>query len=339
MQIASIPVKFPIPFANSAGGPYIRTIPAASQIGTNPGFASLTDGFVPLNMQPVASGGIPPFGQDMNGILKQATAWLQWAQAGGAIQYDASFQSLISGYPQGAVVASATALGLFWQSIVDNNVTNPDSGGDNWITYGDGARNDIKFRPTNESLSGWLKLVGTTIGSVSSGASQLAAAVALGAYTWTWTNFSNTQCPVIGGRGGSALADFNANKPITVLDMRGYGIIGMDIGGTTRLNGVPATSGNSTTAGSLLGENLHPLITGELAAHGHGITDPSHSHTMAAVVNISTGSSFVQGAVPGAGAGTNTSSSTTGIVVNNAGSGTAHNNVQNSIIGTFYLKL
>src|SRR5258708_20811739 len=84
-------------FARPAGGGFIRPIPQASQIGINPGFASLTDGFVPLNGQPVASGGIPPFEQDMNGILNQISLWCQWLEAGGPVYYDATFSTGGSG--------------------------------------------------------------------------------------------------------------------------------------------------------------------------------------------------------------------------------------------------
>ena len=46
MLASSIPVKFPIPFANNAGASFIRPVPVPSQIGTNPGAADRdTDGF------------------------------------------------------------------------------------------------------------------------------------------------------------------------------------------------------------------------------------------------------------------------------------------------------
>ncbi|KAA1174648.1 hypothetical protein FP026_29625, partial [Rhizobium tropici] len=73
MKASDIPVKFPIPFAASAGGGYIRAIPQASQIGITNGAASLTDGFPPLTFLPVGAGGTPPWGQDFNGILNEIT--------------------------------------------------------------------------------------------------------------------------------------------------------------------------------------------------------------------------------------------------------------------------
>lgn len=147
MLAASIPARFPIAWGASAGGGLIRPIPQASQIGINPGFASLTDGFVPLNAQPVAAGGIPPFVQDTNGILNEITLWNQWQAAGGPIGYDATFSAAIGGYPKGAVLASAT-FGGYWLCTVDNNTTNPDAAGAGWRAFGNGRIIDTQVFAT-----------------------------------------------------------------------------------------------------------------------------------------------------------------------------------------------
>lgn len=133
MQDSNAPTKIPLPFGTGAGGGFINSIPTPSQIGIANGRASFTDGFPPLNFQPIAAGGVPPFGGDFNGLLLQITGGLQWVQAGGPIFYDATFQTTIGGYPKGAVVASVAYLGLWWYCEVDNNATNPDSGGANWL--------------------------------------------------------------------------------------------------------------------------------------------------------------------------------------------------------------
>lgn len=132
MKISDVPDRFPIPFAASAGGGYTRAIPEASQIGIQNGAASLTDGFPPLNFLPVGAGGVPPFGQDMNGILNQITLWNQWQAAGSLVPYDVGFSSDIGGYPQG-VILSGTASGVVWLNLVDDNTSNPDTGGANWV--------------------------------------------------------------------------------------------------------------------------------------------------------------------------------------------------------------
>jgi hypothetical protein len=129
MLASAQPLNFALPFAANAGAGYItEPIPTASQIGITPGRASLNDGFPPLTMTPIASGGVPPFGQDMNGVLNQITAGLQWYQVGGMPIYNVTFAESIGGYPNGAVLQSSDRTG-FWRSTVDNNSSNPDAGG------------------------------------------------------------------------------------------------------------------------------------------------------------------------------------------------------------------
>lgn len=127
MKAIDAPLKFPKPFADSAGPSYKNAIPTASQIGIVDGRASLTDGFPPLNFTQLVAGGIPPFGGDVNGLLNQVTDNEQWANAGGYYKYDSAFSTAIGGYPKGAVILNATNDGL-WFSAIDDNTTDPDAG-------------------------------------------------------------------------------------------------------------------------------------------------------------------------------------------------------------------
>jgi len=128
MLASQAPSSFPIPFANAAGAGFIRPIPTASQITVQPGAASLTDGFPPVTFLAVTAGGTPPWGQDMNGLMNQVTAGIQWQQVGGNPTYNAAFAAAIGGYPSGAVIQSGDGTG-FWRSTVDNNTTDPDASG------------------------------------------------------------------------------------------------------------------------------------------------------------------------------------------------------------------
>ena len=206
---------------------------------------------------------------------------------------------------------------------------------------------DVKWRPTEESLSGWVKANATTIGNAASGANGRANADTQALFSWLWTNFSNTQAPVSGGRGASAAADFAANKTIGTLAMQGLAIAGMDTmggGATSLLTGVPVVSGSATIAGSVLGENLHALIEAENGPHTHSLTDPGHTHD----IKWSVGPQYSGGGSgppittinPAGGLGPAESlGNTTGITIGSSGSGTPHNTVQRSMVGTFYLKL
>jgi hypothetical protein len=130
MQSSQIPVKFQIPFANNASAPtYITNpIPVPSQQGITTDAASFTDGFPPATF---LAGGAP-LGTDVNGILFMMSAWARWQAAGGPIAWDSAFSALIGGYPLGATVESPVTQGRTWLSTVENNTSNPDTGGAGW---------------------------------------------------------------------------------------------------------------------------------------------------------------------------------------------------------------
>lgn len=136
MQDSNAPTKIQVPWGTGAGSSFIRQVPVPSQIGITNGAASWTDGFPPLNLTKISAGGVPPFGQDMNGALNQISSGLQWVQAGGAPFYDPTFQAAVGGYPNGAIVTSNNYVGLQYLSLVDNNLSNPDANGAGWIIFG-----------------------------------------------------------------------------------------------------------------------------------------------------------------------------------------------------------
>ena len=133
LQQSASPSKFGLFWGSSAGSSYIRNIPVASQIGIQNCAASLTDGWPPLTFIPASAGGCAPWGQDFNGILRQITQWSQWQGAGGPVFYDSGFSASIGGYPNNAVLRSASVPGCSWVSLVDNNTSDPDTGGANWL--------------------------------------------------------------------------------------------------------------------------------------------------------------------------------------------------------------
>lgn len=132
MQSTQTPTLIPLAFA--ANGTK-NAIPEASQIGITNGAASLNDGFPPLTMTPIAAGGTPPSGADMNGILFLATSSIRWLHAGGLYSFNSAFaaDTNVGGYPAGAELMSADLQGS-WVSLNDNNTDNPDTGaGTKWV--------------------------------------------------------------------------------------------------------------------------------------------------------------------------------------------------------------
>ena len=131
----TVPSKISIPFAESGSR---NVINANLEAGDASNKATYTYGFPQITMTPKASGGLPPFGRDMNGILYSVTAMLQYMQAGGQYTYDSSFATAIGGYNQGALVQQADLSGL-WVSTVDNNTSNPETSGSGWMPLDSGS--------------------------------------------------------------------------------------------------------------------------------------------------------------------------------------------------------
>ena len=128
------PLLISQPFGFAAANPtYINLpIPVPSQIMTTVNAASFTDGFPPSTMTPEASGGLPFFGQDMNGILWMLSAYCANFAAGAFSTYNATLAGDVSGYPAGAVLVNAAGNGL-WINQISGNASNPDTGGANWL--------------------------------------------------------------------------------------------------------------------------------------------------------------------------------------------------------------
>lgn len=196
------------------------------------------------------------------------------------------------------------------------------------------------------TLAGWVRDNGRTIGSATSGASERANADCQNLFTFLWITYADAVCPVNGGRGAGAAADWAANKWITLPDKRGYSPAGLDDMGNAaanRLAGVPFASGNATTAGSLCGEATHTLSAAEVPAHTHPLIDPGHVHGLsfnAYVVDPGSHQTVVDNLAPsGLGVGLSTTTATTGIAMSSVGGGGAHNVTGLRVLGTFYRKL
>jgi hypothetical protein len=128
------PLLISVPWGVGAANPtYIKLpIPVPSQISTTINSASFTDGFPPNTMTPEASGGLPFFGQEMNGILWMISAYCANFAAGALSPYNATLSADISGYPVGVVLVNANGDGL-WINQVSGNTTDPDTGGAGWL--------------------------------------------------------------------------------------------------------------------------------------------------------------------------------------------------------------
>jgi hypothetical protein len=134
----------------------------------------------------------------------------------------------------------------------------------------------------NTTKPGYVRLNGLTIGNGASGASERANSDTLALFTYLWNNISSA--PVApGGRGSSASSDFNANKNITLPDLRGTILQGLDDmgnAGAGAFSGLSFNFGGPTSVASSIGANSIVLSSGQMPTHFHtGTTDTEGSHT------------------------------------------------------------
>lgn len=161
MQQSNHPARFNIPFANNAGPTYVRDIPQDHQSATTSDApASLYDGFPPETFTPQSSGGVPPNGADVNGILRWLSQQARWNQSGGPALFDSTLATAIGGYPKGAVLASTVTAGVQFVSLVENNSTNPDVDPTNWRVQGSGSVTIAGTAWRRVASDGWIECGG-----------------------------------------------------------------------------------------------------------------------------------------------------------------------------------
>lgn len=105
-----------------------NNIPAERGGGLAQEAATYAEGFPSITMTPISTGGKPPSGKDMNGVLYEISAHTVWQNQGGRYRFDQSFCDAIGGYPKGAVLINDT-LDTEYISLADANTHNPNNGG------------------------------------------------------------------------------------------------------------------------------------------------------------------------------------------------------------------
>jgi hypothetical protein len=118
------------------------------------------------------------------------------------------------------------------------------------------ATGDVKASYGTQVISGWVRLNGRTIGSATSGATERANADTQALFQYLWTADANLA--VSGGRGVSSIADWTANKAITLPDARGRVLASLDDMGNSAAGRLTAayfgaTGGCSGALGTTLG--------------------------------------------------------------------------------------
>lgn len=150
MPAPTRPTNYKKPFADTG----TRNVIPDAPTGTNK--ASFSEGFPPVTMIPVTSGGVPPSGDDFNGILYDATQHVVWINAGGQYQFDAALSTAMGGYPLGMVLQSNDGLSSY-VSLVAANTTDfnstPSSIGSLWGSYAGASFSNAAIASTGGSTT------------------------------------------------------------------------------------------------------------------------------------------------------------------------------------------
>jgi len=205
------------------------------------------------------------------------------------------------------------------------------------------ATGDIKVRYGTGAVTGFVRLNGRTIGSATSGASELANASAQELFEFLWT--ADPNLAVSTGRGANANADWVANKQLTLPDFRGRAIAGLDDMGNSAAGRLTATyfGATATALGAVGGSESHTLTKAQSAVltYTAAVTDPGHPHGTYSRAQTDLAANAGGGLSNMGASGGTTATATTGITVgvtSDAGGG-AHNNVPPTALITVYCKL
>jgi hypothetical protein len=160
-------------------------------------------------------------------------------------------------YGSAADTTARLALGTARQVLqVNAGATAPEWAINPWST------GDVKLTLKTAADSGWVLMDDGTIGNAASGGTTRANADTEDLFTLLWTNTADAQCPVSSGRGGSAAADFAADKTITLPLALGRALAAYGTG-----SGLTAR-----VLAETLGAETHTLVEAEMPSHFHTIT-------------------------------------------------------------------
>ena len=201
---------------------------------------------------------------------------------------------------------------------------------------------DLKHRYSEGFFSGWARCNGRTIGSATSGATERANSDTQALFEFLWN--ADPNLVVVGGRGSTALADWSANKQMTLPDFRGRTLIGLDVMGNIAANVI----GDADDLGWKGGEGSHVITTAEMPSHSHnGVASEAGAHTHNLYFGGFVGGSpnnaiMIRESNPAWGQSNyvETAGNHTHVLsIDSTGGGTAHNNIQPSAAVTIYVRL
>jgi microcystin-dependent protein len=198
---------------------------------------------------------------------------------------------------------------------------------------------DVKLTFKTIADTGWVLMDDGTIGSATSGGTTRANADCQNLFTLLWNNVNNTYCPVSGGRGATAAADWTANKTIKLPLALGRALARYGTGAGL----------SARVLGQNLGAETHVQTASEMPVHAHTVNDPSHTHGttynylqyggIGSVIDTTGGPNGPYNLAIFAGYSTAIVAAYTGISLQNAGGGAAMTLMQPTLFLNVMIKL
>ena len=120
--------------------------------------------------------------------------------------------------PDGSDLGAGALIAGGWAEFVDNVTSYQliSSSQQAQSSAGAATTGDMKFRPTSETIAGWIIANATTIGNAASNATQRANADCANLFAWHWNNFANNVSPVFTSAGVPTTRGANAAAEVTV---------------------------------------------------------------------------------------------------------------------------
>lgn len=206
------------------------------------------------------------------------------------------------------------------------------------ITLTKAETGDFVITHRNIAKTGWLVIADQTIGSAASTAT-FADPTAQPLYTLLYGLYSDAVCPVTGGRGANAAADFAANKKMQMTKALGRAIIAAGIAGSGLTARAAGVIGGEETHISSLGETPTGIVAGGsnaisvTSANGNIVHDPGIISS-----NAGGGTNKQLSASASAIAETSTGSNNISVTSSNT-SGSGHNTMQPFVGHFVHVKL
>lgn len=210
-----------------------------------------------------------------------------------------------------------------------------------WIIQNPSAPISISMKFESFTNIGFLPLNGTTFAKTSGGTYNNTSFIR--AYLYLWNNLSDSVAPVSGGRGASALADWNANKNILLPDFRNYspfgvsGVLPVYIGAAGEKIGNFSYTPTGSISGTVGTSGATTLNTTQIPSHTHTFqfTDMGVDSTLGNAVDqaapsITVSNTYTTASTGGGGSHTHTGGTFSGTFTGNAG------NVVPKLFGVYY---